>query len=180
MNKAVFLDRDGTINVEKNYLYKISDFEFIPGAVEAIKLLKDRMYKVIIVSNQAGIARGYYTERDVDRLHEWMVSELKKKGVVIDDIYYCPHHEEYGLDEYKVDCSCRKPKTGMFTQGMQRFNINPAESYTIGDRESDLIAGKSAGTKTILVKTGYGQTVGNIYADYICSDLLEAVREIVV
>ncbi|MCR4435357.1 MAG: D-glycero-beta-D-manno-heptose 1,7-bisphosphate 7-phosphatase [Clostridiales bacterium] len=179
MNKAVFLDRDGTINVEKGYLYKISDFEFIPGAVEGISLLNEKGYKVFIVTNQAGVARGFYTEEDVLILHKWLKDELMKRNANVERIYYCPHHI-HGLGPYKTGCNCRKPAAGMFMNALKEYNVDPVLSFTIGDKESDLIAGKAAGTKTILVETGYGKDfIRTPFADYIASNLLFAVEYII-
>lgn len=142
MNKAIFLDRDGTLNVEKNYLYKIDEFEFIPGMPEAIKKWNELGYKVIIVTNQAGVARGYYTEEDVENLHTFINDLLIKSGAHIDAFYYCPHHPTHGIGKYKVECSCRKPKTGMLEQAILDFDINVAQSYLFGDHDSDIEAGE--------------------------------------
>ena len=179
MNRAVFLDRDGTINAEKRYVHRIEDFEFLPGAVEAIRLLNRKGYKVIVVTNQAGVARGYYAEEDVEKLHEWLIEELRRHDASVDGIYYCPHHEQHGLGEYKTECSCRKPKPGMIQAGIRDFTVDPALSFTIGDKESDLAAGKRAGTRTILVRTGYGGQMKTKLADYTAVDLLEAVQSII-
>jgi D-glycero-D-manno-heptose 1,7-bisphosphate phosphatase len=180
MSKAVFLDRDGTINIEKNYLYKIKDFEFIPGSIEAIRILKNKGYKVIIVTNQAGVARGYFNEDDVHRLHEWMIGEMGKCGANIDDVYYCPHHNTYGTGRYKTECECRKPNPGMLLKAMEKHSIDPCLSYTIGDKESDLIAGKIAGTQTVLVKTGYGYITNSNLADFVSHNLFEAAERVVI
>lgn len=147
MNKAVFLDRDGTINVEKNYLYQIEDFEFIPGVPEAIKMLNDAGYLVIVVTNQAGIARGYYTEEDMYKLHRHIDEELKKYNAHIDAYYFCPHHPLHGIGKYKQDCNCRKPKSGMLEEAIKDFNIDVTKSYIIGDKEWDIEAGKKLGIK---------------------------------
>ncbi|WP_054741953.1 D-glycero-alpha-D-manno-heptose-1,7-bisphosphate 7-phosphatase [Cellulosilyticum ruminicola] len=145
MNKAVFLDRDGTINVEKNYLYKIEDFEFIQGVPEAIKLLNDAGYLVIVITNQAGIARGYYTEEDMHKLHRYINQELIKYGAHIDAYYFCPHHPVHGIGEYKKDCNCRKPKTGMLEAAIKDFDIDVSKSYMFGDKEWDVEAGERMG-----------------------------------
>ena len=130
MNKAIFLDRDGTINVDKHYLYKIEDFEFLPGAIEALKLFQGKKFKLIIITNQSGIARGYYTIDDFYKLHDYINNELKKYSIKIDGVYFCPHlHEK---------CNCRKPKTGLFYQAAKDFNIDFSESFAIGDKKRDL------------------------------------------
>ncbi len=129
MNKAVFLDRDGTINIDKGYLYRIEDFEFLPGAIEGLRKLQEAGYLLIIITNQSGIARGYYTEEDFIKLNEYMKGELKKEGITITEVYYCPH--------YGNDCECRKPKTAMFERAVREFNIDLSKSYAIGDKERD-------------------------------------------
>ncbi len=154
---AVFLDRDGTINVEKNYLHKIEDFEFIPGAQQAIKQLKDAGFLVIVVSNQAGIARGYFDEQAVNVLHDHIQSELATIGTSIDAFYFCPHHPEEGLGRYKVACECRKGEPGMLLEAAKDHNIDLKKSFMIGDKLADIEAGARAGCKSILVMTGYGK-----------------------
>ena len=137
MNKAIFLDRDGTINVEKNYLYKIEDFEFLPGVVEALKILQDEGYLLIIITNQSGIARGYYTEKDFHILNDWMVSTLKGYGICINAVYYCPHHPDASIEGYRKDCECRKPKFGLFEHAIKDYEIDLSQSYAIGDKIRD-------------------------------------------
>lgn len=137
MSKAVFLDRDGTINKEKHYLYKIEDFEFIPRCVEGLKKLQDLGYLIIIITNQSGIARGYYTEDDLNILNRWIVNELKKSNITISGIYYCPHHPEAEINKYRVNCSCRKPSLGLFFEAIKDFNIDLSLSYAIGDKIRD-------------------------------------------
>lgn len=137
MNKAVFLDRDGTINVEKNYLYKVEDFEFLPGVIEGLKLLQDAGFLLIIITNQSGIARGYYTEEDFNRLNNWMLNQLTEYGVNITRVYYCPHLPNAAVKEYRIDCECRKPKLGMYYQAIHDYDINLGISYVIGDKIRD-------------------------------------------
>lgn len=137
MNKAVFLDRDGTINVEKNYLYKIKDFEFLPGVVEALKILQDAGYLLIIITNQSGIGRGYYTEKDFKELNNWMISTLKEKGVKISAVYYCPHLPDAKIKVYRKDCECRKPKLGMYNQAIKEHELDLSLCYAIGDKIRD-------------------------------------------
>lgn len=155
MRRAVFLDRDGTINVEKEYLYRIEDFEFIPGAAEAVNLLNEAGFLVIVVSNQSGVARGYYTEEDVDILHRHISAELQKSGGRIDAWLYCPHHPS-GKGSYALPCSCRKPLPGMLKEAASRFDIDLAHSIMIGDKLVDVEAAVAAGCVPILVRTGYG------------------------
>lgn len=153
-NRGVFLDRDGTINIDKNYMYKTEDFEFVSGAVEGLKILYDLGYKLIVVTNQAGIGRGYYTEKDLEKLNKFMEDELLKHGIKIEKCYFCPHHKEHGIGKYKTDCECRKPKPGMLLEGIKEFDIDVEKSFMIGDKMSDAEAGINAGVTPIIVKTG--------------------------
>ena len=137
MNKAIFLDRDGTINIEKNYIYRKEDFEFIPGAIEALRNFKQAGFRLIVITNQSGIARGYYTEEDFQKINSWMQLTLSKQGAEIDKVYYCPHHPDAIYNRYRKECNCRKPKTGLFFQAVKDFNIDLNCSYAIGDRLRD-------------------------------------------
>lgn len=138
-NKALFLDRDGVINIEKNYVCSIAEFEFIPEIFEIIKKYQDEGFLIFVVSNQAGIARNYYTQTDVDTLHNWMVEQFRQKGIFIKEVYYCPHHPDY-----TGDCECRKPKPGMINKAIEKYNIDPLKSVLIGDKTSDIQAGINA------------------------------------
>ncbi len=183
MDRIVFLDRDGTINVEKNYLFRKEDFQFIPGAIEAIRLLNRNNYKVIVVTNQAGIARGYYTEEDVIKLHQYINTVLSKYDAYIDSFFYCPHHPSNGIGDYKVECHCRKPNTGLFRQSEVLYQVDKGRSWMIGDNISDIQAGLNYQIRTILVSTGYGHSVydelsGKIGVEYYAIDILDAVTYI--
>lgn len=138
MRKAIFLDRDGTINVEKHYLYKIEDFEFIPGALEGLEMLQDAGYLLIVITNQSGIGRGFYTEKDLKLLNDWMICTLKGKGINLTAVYYCPHLPDAPLAKYRKECDCRKPKLGLFEQAISDYGIDLNESYAIGDKIRDL------------------------------------------
>lgn len=155
-NKTIFLDRDGTINIEKNYLHKIEDFEWIKGTKEAIKIFNELGYKVIIVTNQSGIARGYYKEEDVEILNNYMKKEVEKNGGNIDEIYFCPHHVD-GIGKYKKKCENRKPEIGFFLKSKDKFNIDFTNSFVVGDKISDLEAAIRLGMEPVLVETGYGE-----------------------
>lgn len=177
--RAVFLDRDGTINVEKSYLHKIEDFEFIPGAPEAIKRLKDAGFLVIVVSNQSGVARGYFEEDAVHRLHEHLQNELKSYGTVIDAFYFCPHHPVQGLGTYKVACECRKGAPGMLLKAAVEHGIDLEKSFMVGDKLADIEAGQRAGCLPVLVLTGYGESVAKkveVEAVEKCQNLDEAAE----
>ena len=181
MKRAVFLDRDGTINTEKDYLYRIDDFEFIQGAVEAIRLLNESGYMVIVVTNQSGIARGYYTEEDLSVLHRYIADQLSCAGAHVDDWYFCPHHPT-GKGVYAQQCSCRKPLPGMLHQAALRHGIDLERSFMIGDKSVDVEAAIAAGCKPILVRTGYGATEETKLSGgvEVYDDLLSAVRSLII
>ena len=142
MNKAVFLDRDGVVNVEKNYVYKIEDFEFMPGIFDVCKKYQQEGYLLFIITNQAGIARGYYTEEQFRILTDFMIKQFEKQGILIKKVYFCPHHPDF-----TGECECRKPNPGMILQAAKEFDIDLSESILIGDKESDIEAGERAGIK---------------------------------
>jgi D,D-heptose 1,7-bisphosphate phosphatase len=175
MKKCVFLDRDGNINVEKDYLHKIEDFEFIKGAKESIKIFNDLGYLVVVVTNQSGVARGYYDENSVKELHDYLQREVESIGGHVDGFYYCPHHPEKGIGKYKLDCNCRKPEPGMFLQAKEDLDIDFSNSIMVGDKISDVKAGKNLGMRSILVKTGHGvEEVGKLDFDCEVFDDLES------
>lgn len=177
MKRAAFLDRDGTINIEKEYLHQIADFEFIPGAVEAIRLLNKAQIMVVVVTNQSGVARGFYTEEDVENLHHHITAVLKPFGAHVDAWLYCPHHPD-GRGSYALPCTCRKPLPGMLQEAARRYDIDLDNSTMIGDKLADIEAGKAAGCRTILVRTGYG-AAGEQHVDphtTVCDDLFSAVK----
>lgn len=151
MNKAIFLDRDGTINIDKEYLYKIEDFEFTYKAVEALELLKKNGYKIVIVTNQSGIARGFYSEEDVTVLHDWLVQYLSQKGIHIDGIYYCPHHPDGVIKKYAIECNCRKPALGLYYKAIEELNVDTAASFAVGDNLRDLSICSESNIKGILI-----------------------------
>lgn len=180
--RAVFLDRDGTINVEKNYLHKIEDFEFLPGVPAAIKRLKGAGFLVIVVSNQSGIGRGYFDERAVRALHLHIQAELIDFETSIDAFYVCPHHPEHGLGDYRVDCDCRKGAPGMLLQAALEHDIDLHQSFIVGDKLTDIEAGERAGCQPVLVLTGYGESVASkpeLGSVAKCRDLDSAARFII-
>lgn len=158
-NKAVFLDRDGTINVDKHYLYKIEDFEFLPGVIDGLRSLQEAGYLLIVVTNQSGIGRGYYTEADFHRLNDWMVQELKLHGVDITAVYYCPHLPDAAVEEYRIECQCRKPKLGMYYQAAEEWNIDFAQSIAIGDHLRDCEICRVEGCKGFLIGDTSSDTI---------------------
>ena len=154
-NKFVLLDRDGVINVEKSYLYKIEDFEYEKNVIKGLKELRDLGYKFAIITNQSGIARGYYTEEDYLKLQDFIEKNLLKHGIKIEKSYFCPHHPN-GTGKYGIECNCRKPNTGNFELAINEFNIDTKNSFMIGDRPTDLIPAEKLGITPVLIKTGYG------------------------
>lgn len=137
MKKAIFLDRDGTINKDKKYLYRIEDFEILAGAIDGLRILQNAGYLLIVITNQSGIARGYYTERDYNILNEWMKEMLAKKGIQIAAVYCCPHLPDAFLPMYRKVCDCRKPRLGLYERAVKEFHVDLAQSYAIGDRIRD-------------------------------------------
>jgi len=156
LRKAVFLDRDGTIDVEKDYLYRIEDFEFIPGVPEAIARLNKAGCLVVVVTNQSGVARGYFPLEDVEKLHTHIQAQLSHFGARIDRFYICPHHPTAGTGKLRRECDCRKGAPGLLLQAAGELGIDLAASYMVGDKSADLEAGHRAGCRSILVRTGYG------------------------
>ncbi|MGC9404334.1 D-glycero-beta-D-manno-heptose 1,7-bisphosphate 7-phosphatase [Vibrio genomosp. F10] len=152
---AVFLDRDGVINVDHGYVNDEHDFEFIDGVFDATKQLQQMGYMLVLVTNQSGIARGMFDEERFLSLTQWMDWNFVDHGVEFDGFYYCPHHAEYGIGEYKQDCECRKPKPGMFISARNDLDIDMANSVMVGDKAEDMMAAEAAGIETkILVRTG--------------------------
>lgn len=152
---AVFIDRDGVINIDRGYVHTVDDFEYVEGVFEACKKLKAMGYLLVLVTNQAGIARGMYTEDEFLTLTEWMDWNFVDNGVEFDGIYYCPHHPTEGQGDYLQDCNCRKPKPGMFLSARDFLKIDMANSVMIGDKTDDMLAAQAADVGTrVLVRTG--------------------------
>ena len=177
MNKAIFLDRDGTLNIDYGYVHEIDNFKFIDGAIDALRELKKMGYMLVLVTNQSGIARGYFSEEQFLQLTEWMDWSLAEQDVDLDGIYYCPHHPE-GKGEYKEDCDCRKPKPGMLLQAIKELKIDPTQSIMVGDKVEDLKAGIGAKVKmNVLVRTGKPVTEeGERVADYVLDSIVDLPR----
>lgn len=167
---ALFLDRDGVINVDRNYVYRVEDFEWVEGAVEAIKAFNTRGWWVFVVTNQSGIARGFYSEDQMQNLHVWLGAQLKARGARIDRIYHCPYHEDGTVERYRRDSYDRKPKPGMLLQAMTDFPVIRESSFMIGDKQADLEAAKAAGI------SGFLFTGGNLasFAEWALADMGES------
>ena len=173
MKKAIFLDRDGTINVEVDYLHETDKLEFIDGTIEALALLKKHGYKLIVISNQSGIGRGYFGARDVERLHEYMNRVLQKHNAAIDAFYYCPHVEQ-------DRCACRKPRTGLIDRAVAEWDIDLSCSYMVGDREKDVLTAVNAGCGYGLILSGHlvSDTLQEKYKSHLYKDLWDFAQHI--
>lgn len=157
-SKALFLDRDGVINVDYAYVHQAEKFEFIEGIFDLCRVAKEKDYKIIVITNQAGIGRGYYSEDDFHELTHWMLSEFSRQEVEIDDVYFCPFHPEKGIGEYRKDDPCRKPNPGMIFKAIREHGIDPDQSILVGDKESDVEAGINAGIrKNFMFKPNQGK-----------------------
>ncbi len=177
MKKAIFLDRDGTINVDKEYVYRLSDFEFLPGAREALRIFQDLGFLLIIVTNQSGIARGYYTLEDYLKLDKALKDDLDLHGIRITDSFYCPHLPEGAVEEYTTECDCRKPKLGMFEDAISKYGIDLKHSICIGDKERDVsLCHKYRQTKGFLLYQNNEQQVENV--NYVRGGLLEVAERV--
>lgn len=177
---AIFLDRDGTINVDHGYVYEVDRFEFIDGVIDAMRELKEMGFALVLVTNQSGIARGMFTEADFENLTEWMDWSLADRGIDLDGIYYCPHHPEGSVAAFRQACDCRKPQPGMLVSARDFLNIDMASSYMVGDKLEDMQAGAAAmvGTK-VLVRTGKPVTEeGETAADWVINSLADLPKAI--
>ncbi len=179
---AVFLDRDGTINEQMGYINHISRFVLLPGVGQAIRRLNEMRVAVVVASNQSGLARGYFPESLVEAVHEQMKRQLAAEGAHVDGIYICPHHPEARVARYRLDCPCRKPKTGLLEQAARDLGLDLPRSFMVGDRWSDLHCGAAVRARTVLVRTGYGRGeelyIGpqeRLRPDYVAEDLGAAV-----
>lgn len=176
MERAVFVDRDGVLIIDPpHYAHRLDQLNFYPRVEEAIKILNENGFLVVVVTNQNGVAIGYYNEEDVKLFHQAMKEKLKEKGAYIDAIYYCPHHPEAKVEKYRLDCDCRKPNPGMLLKAAEEHDIDLKQSFMIGDKCSDIEAGIRAGCKkTILVKTGHGMNnLNKCSYDYEVNNIYE-------
>ena len=181
--KAIFMDRDGTISEEAGYINHVSRFQLLSKTIEAIRLINQSSFKAIVVTNQAGVARGYFPEELVNKVHTKMTMLLNEGDAYLDKIYYCPHHPQVGPDKYRIDCNCRKPKTGMLEKAAEEFNLDFSQSYVIGDKYTEVALGYKVGAQSILVLTGYGRGELELFSrqwehkpHFVAEDLLSAVN----
>jgi D-glycero-D-manno-heptose 1,7-bisphosphate phosphatase len=184
--RAVFIDRDGTISEEVGYINHVSRFRLFPYAPAAIKHLNENGWLAIVITNQAGVARGYFSEDTIQAVHDAMTNELKSNGAQLDAVYYCAHHPSVGEPPYRFDCDCRKPKPGLISRAAKNFDIDLKKSWMVGDRYSDVELARNAGVKSMFVLSGYGRGEWEHQRaswaeqpDLVAEDLLEAVRLIV-
>jgi D-glycero-D-manno-heptose 1,7-bisphosphate phosphatase len=183
--RAVFIDRDGTISEEVGYVNHVSRYRVFPYAAEAIRVLNDAGWLAILVTNQAGVARGYFKEEIIGHVHEILTAELAQGGARLDAIYYCPHHPSVGEEPYRLDCDCRKPRPGLIERAAREFSLDLAACWMVGDRYSDTELARNAGVRAAFVLSGYGRgewehqrETWRHQPDMIAENLLEAVRKI--
>ena len=180
---AVFLDRDGTINEQMGYVNHLSRFQLLPGVARAIRSLNEAGLPVVVVTNQSGLARGYFPESLLEAVHAEMYRLLAQEGARLDGLYVCPHHPEAREERFRLDCDCRKPRTGLLERAAAELGLDLGRSYMVGDRWSDLRCGAAVGATTVLVLTGYGRGdaayVGpgqTVQPDHVAEDLEAAAR----
>lgn len=175
MNKAIILDRDGTLNEdEKGFTHKLEDFKLFQNVIPALKILKEK-FRFFIITNQSGVGRGYYSIDDVNIFNKKVVDVLKEEGIIIEEIFVCPHHPQ-------EDCECRKPRPKFIEEIKKKYKIDLKRSYVIGDHEADVLLGKNAGAKSVLLLTGHGKKhlpEMKITPDHIAEDILDAANWII-
>ncbi len=177
LQKAAFLDRDGVINIDHAYVHSPEEFQFIPGVFEACRKLQAMGYLLIIATNQSGIGRGYYTEKDFAELCDWMKAQFEHEGITISDIFYCPHHPEKAQGAYRCECGCRKPKPGMLLAAQKKWNIDMQSSLMVGDNAADMQAALASqvGTRILVGKDGHEKPESIAECTHTAKNLLEAV-----
>lgn len=183
---ALFIDRDGTISEEVGYINHPSRFRVFPYSAEAIRILNESGWLAILITNQAGVARGYFSEEVIQKVHDQLTRDLQNESARLDAIYYCAHHPSVGEPPYRFDCDCRKPKTGLIQQAAKDFKIDLPASWMAGDRYSDVELARNAGLRSAFVLSGYGRgeweyqsSTWQHQPDLVCENLLEAVKSIV-
>ena len=183
MKKAIFLDRDGTLNVDVGYLHQLKDLELFPYTVDALRLLKRAGYELIVVTNQSGMAQGLIAPGFVEICHDEMRRRLQAGGADLDALYFCPHHPGGSVPALSIECRCRKPSPGMIEDAVRDLGIDPTQSWVVGDKWLDVQLGHAAGTKSILVRTGWGaqqeqDCPADQHVDAVCDNLIHAVSVI--
>jgi len=186
MTRAVFIDRDGTISEEVGYINHPSRFRVFPYAANAVRLLNESGWLAIVVTNQAGVARGYFSEEMIHAVHDQMKRDFETEGARLDAIYYCAHHPSVGEPPYRLDCDCRKPKPGLIHRAAEEFEIDLAQSWMVGDRYGDIELARNAGVSSAFVLSGYGRGESEQHRaewkhepDLVSENLLEAVQAII-
>lgn len=178
--RAIFIDRDGTLNEEVGYIRELGEFRLYDHATEAVRLINQSEWLAIIITNQSGIARGLFTEKFLAEVHKQMVTELEHTGARVDAIYYCPHHPD---PPFRLDCDCRKPKPGLLERAAAEFQLTLSDCVVIGDRFRDVETAQAVGARGVLVLTGYGrgelETPSTVQPDHIAANLLEAVQWVI-
>lgn len=176
--RALFLDRDGVINVEKNYVHRIEDFEFMPGIFELCSTARERGLALVVVTNQAGIGRGYYTEAEYQRLTAWMLGEFRARGIPLDAVHHCPYHPTAGIGDYRRESFDRKPNPGMLLKARDALGLDLPRSVLIGDKPSDIAAGRAAGVGHLLLLAEGGADASGAGDVVAVADLVEARRRL--
>lgn len=174
MTKVAFLDRDGTINVDKSYVHRKEEFEFLPGVIDALKKLTTLGYKLIIITNQSGIARGYYSEEEYLELDKWLKSTLTDQGIEIMDSLYCPHLPDAVISKYRVQCNCRKPGIALFQQVIEKYNVDVQNSIAIGDRLRDVEICKSTPIEGYVLYQKIKKDADNIH--FLCNGIEDVIK----
>jgi len=184
--RAVFIDRDGTISEEVGYVNHVSRYRVFPFAAEAVRTLHDAGWLAVLVTNQAGVARGYFREDLIGQVHGVLAAELERGGARLDAVYYCPHHPSVGEPPYRLDCDCRKPRPGLLRRAAEELGVDLAGCWMVGDRHSDVELARNAGVRSAFVLTGYGRgelehqsEAWKHRPDLVAENLLEAVRQII-
>ncbi|MCI0524250.1 MAG: HAD family hydrolase [Acidobacteria bacterium] len=183
IHRAIFIDRDGTLNEEVGYITDPTQFRLFDFTAEAVRIVNEADWRAIVVTNQSGVARGYFTEDFLLEIHKRLEESLQSQGARVDAIYFCAHHPEIGLPPYRRECDCRKPKTGLIERAARDFDLDPAECFVIGDRYRDIEMGHAAGARGVMVMTGYGREEYETrrhdwprQPDHVAGNLLDAVK----
>ena len=174
--KALFLDRDGVINIDYGYVYNKDSIDFVDGIFELCVKAKKKGYIILIVTNQSGIGRGYFTDDQYKKLAKWIENCFKEKEVIIEKTYYCPHHKEANISSYKKDCYFRKPNPGMILKAIKDYNIDPKKSILIGDKASDILAGRAAGIKTNIFFKNKLYSIPKVEECILIKNINDAIR----